>query len=392
MEMDKLDNDVLRLGTRGAYTIPPAVVDQMSNINAASREALQQVADSLIEREFVIVEIYDNNKTHIATAARHDSIKADRVLEDKHHHFPLDKILHYEKFYIDQDLYMQVLVPLRDKQTQVQGYFEGIYRIEGAVLRDIQSHIYSTLWVVLSVILATFIIIYPVILYLNHELLRFSTGLFKANVELMEVMGSAISKRDRTTDSHNYRVTLYSVRLAEAVRLDDEVMSNLIAGAFLHDVGKIGIEDDILCKHGRLSKDEFSRMKQHVIIGIDIVAKADWLHGAREVIEFHHERYDGSGYLRGLKQEEIPLAARIFAIVDVFDALTSARPYKEAFPLDEVEMMQQERGKHFDPALLDLFISLAPALYKNIGRASYSSLTRMLSVVVQKYFFKAKLK
>jgi HD-GYP domain-containing protein (c-di-GMP phosphodiesterase class II) len=247
--------------------------------------------------------------------------------------------------------------------------------------------------VVLSVILATFIMIYPVILYLNRELVRFSTKLFKANVELMEVMGSAISKRDRTTDSHNYRATLYSVRLAEAVKFDDEAMSNLIAGAFLHDVGKIGIEDEILCKPGRLSKDEFTRMKQHVTIGIDIVAKADWLHGAREVIEFHHERYDGSGYMRGLQGEGIPLAACIFAIVDVFDALTSARPYKEAFPLEGVlEMMQQERGKHFDPALLDLFMSLAPVLYKNIGRANYLSLTRMLSVVVQKYFFKAKLK
>ncbi len=393
MEMEKVDHEVLRLGMRGAYTIAPAVIDQIPLIGQSTHEQLQKVADNLIEGDFVIVEIYEKDENHLATAIRHDSVKADKVLEDKQHRFPLDAVIHYEKFYIDQDLYMQVLVPLRGQQGDLHGYFEGVYRIEDEVLKEIQSHIYSTLWVVLSVILATFIMIYPVILYLNRELMRFSTKLFKANVELMEVMGSAISKRDRTTDSHNYRVTLYSVRLAEAVNLDCEAMSNLIVGAFLHDVGKIGIEDEILCKPGRLSKDEFTRMKQHVTIGIDIVAKADWLHGAREVIEFHHERYDGSGYMRGLQGEGIPLAARIFAIVDVFDALTSARPYKEAFPLEEVvEMMQQERGKHFDPALLDLFMSLAPVLYKNIGRANYLSLTRMLSVVVQKYFFKAKLK
>lgn len=393
LEMEKVDEQVLHLGMSGAYAIDQQAIEQIPETDQASLVELQAHAERLNVGNFVIVEIYDKNKRHLAAAVRHDSERADRILETKHHQFPLDNSTHYEKFYIDDNLYIQVLVPLRSQKGDVHGYFEGVYRVDEMTLRDIKSHVYSTLILVLSLILATFVMLYPVILYLNRQLLRFSSDLFKANIELMEVMGSAIAKRDSTTDSHNYRVTLYAVHLGEALQLDDEAMSTLIAGAFLHDVGKIGIEDSILCKPGRLTESEFARIKEHVIIGVEIIAKADWLHGAREVIEFHHEKYDGSGYMRGLQGEAIPLVARIFTIVDVFDALTSERPYKEPFPLDEVmEMMQQERGKHFDPVLLDEFLSLAPSLYKNIGRASYTALTRMLSVAVQKYFFKARLR
>jgi HD-GYP domain-containing protein (c-di-GMP phosphodiesterase class II) len=393
IEMEKVDEQVLHMGTSGAYAIDQSVIEQIPEIGPSALAALEALAARLIEGEFVIVEIYSKDKKHLATAVRHDSKRIDRILGDKQHQFPLDQDTHYEKFYIDQSLYIQVLVPLRSQQGRVHGYFEGVYRVDEATLEEIQSRVYHSLILVLSVILATFVMLYPVILYLNRQLIRFSGELFRANIELLEVMGSAIAKRDSITDSHNYRVTLYAMRLGEALKLDDETMSQLIAGAFLHDVGKIGIEDGILRKPGGLSETEFSRMREHVIIGIDIIAKANWLHGAREVIEFHHEKFDGSGYMRGLQGEAIPLVARIFAIVDVFDALTSERPYKAALPLDEVlTMMLQERGRHFDPRILDLFIALAPSLYKGIGKASYPSLTRMLSVVVQNYFFNARLK
>ncbi len=151
------------------------------------------------------------------------------------------------------------------------------------------------------------------------------------------------------------------------------------------------IEDRILRKNGRLSEDEFARMKEHVLIGTDIVAKADWLHGAREVIEFHHERFDGSGYMQGLSGERIPLLARLFAIVDVFDALMSARPYKKEMSLAEVlVVLKQERGHHFEPKLLDRFIDMAPGLYAQYGQASYAGLSRNLAEAVRKYFFQLR--
>lgn len=393
IEMEKVDKQVLNMGMSGALDIDQRVIEQIPAMDPGAMAQLQVLAERLIEEQFVIVEIYARDKKHLATAVRHDSEVVDKELGKRHHPFPLDNALHYEKFYIEDNLYIQVLVPLRSRERSVNGYFEGVYRVDEATLREIRSQVYSTLILVLSVILATFVMLYPLILYLNRQLIRFSGELFKANIELMEVMGCAIAKRDSTTDSHNYRVTLYAVRLGEALKLDEVTMSQLIAGAFLHDVGKIGIEDRILNKPGRLTESEFTRMKEHVLIGLEIIAKAEWLQGAREVIEFHHEWYDGSGYMRGLRGEEIPLVARIFAIADVFDALTSARPYKEALPLaDVMAMMQQERGSHFDPTLLDLFLALAPSLHKSIGLTSYDSLTRMLSLVVQRYFFNARLK
>ena len=118
----------------------------------------------------------------------------------------------------------------------------------------------------------------------------------------MEVLGSAIAMRDADTHLHNYRVTVYAIRLAEALGLSKPDIQRLIAGAFLHDVGKIGISDTILLKPpGRLTAQEFQVMRTHVLLGVDIIAKADWLRGARDVVEFHHEKFDGSGYMKGLK-------------------------------------------------------------------------------------------
>lgn len=394
VELEKVDDQVVALATRGAAEIEQQVIEMIPAMDRGAISALDELAQRLIKSDFVIVELYDTHQKHLAAAVRHDSDAVDRALKNRHHKFPLDGVTHYEKFYIDDQLYIQVLVPLfsRDGERHPHGYFEGVYRVDDQTLEGVESHIITTLVLVLTLILATFVMLYPLILHLNRELFRFSSDLFRANIELLEVMGSAIAKRDSTTDSHNYRVTLYAARLGEALRLDDVQMSHLIAGAFLHDVGKIGIEDSILCKPARLSEGEFARMKEHVLIGIDIIAKANWLHGARQVIEYHHERFDGSGYMKGLKGEEIPVAARIFAIADVFDALTSERPYKEALPLETaMEMMERERGSHFDPRMLDLFISMAPGLHKNIGSASYQALTRMLSQVVRRHFFNARM-
>lgn len=129
-------------------------------------------------------------------------------------------------------------------------------------------------------------------------------------------------------------------------------------------------------------------MHSHVALGVDILRKSEWLQNARDVVEFHHERYDGSGYLRGLKGEQIPLNARIFSIVDVFDALVSKRPYKEPWPFDEaMQLLERERGKHFDPALLDAFVGIAHTLYMQINGADEAVVARLLDELVKKYFF-----
>jgi putative nucleotidyltransferase with HDIG domain len=203
----------------------------------------------------------------------------------------------------------------------------------------------------------------------------------------MEVMGSAIAKRDSDTNIHNYRVTIYAVRLGEAVGLDLPAIRNLIAGAFLHDVGKIGITDAILLKPARLDEFEFTVMKTHVALGVDILRKSAWLERARDVVEFHHEKYDGSGYLKGLRGEEIPVVARIFAIVDVFDALTSKRPYKEPMPFREtMAIVKGSAGTHFDPALVSLFEQIIEPLFHEISAADDATVERMLRDIIVRYF------
>ncbi|BEV71871.1 hypothetical protein THUN1379_13530 [Paludibacterium sp. THUN1379] len=284
-------------------------------------------------------------------------------------------------------IYVQSLVPLHDARGQRQGWLQGIYRVPPQTAQAIAHRLRDTLIGVLLVIAISTLAIYPVILSLNRDALRLSQHLLSSNGELLRVLGSAIAQRDADTDSHNYRVTLYAVALAEALPLPPREIITLMTGAFLHDVGKIGIPDHILLKPGKLDAEEFSQMQQHVAIGLQIISEVDWLAQARDVVAGHHERYDGSGYPQGLRGEAIPLTARLFAIVDVFDALSVHRPYKAAFPLPQVlAMMQAERGSHFDPQLLDVFLALAPALHARYHQADTATLKRHISNVIQQYF------
>jgi len=204
---------------------------------------------------------------------------------------------------------------------------------------------------------------------------------------LMRSLGNAIAKRDSDTDIHNYRVTYYAIALAEAMALPEREIAHLVVGAFLHDVGKIGIPDNILLKPGKLSDDEFKVMKTHVLLGIDIVDGDPWLQCAVPTIRSHHERFDGSGYPDGLTGKDIPIVARVFAVVDVFDALTSERPYKPALPFEDAMVMIDEgSGRHFDPEVVELFHSIAPRLFQTAASAEESLLKELLGKSLARYF------
>jgi len=198
---------------------------------------------------------------------------------------------------------------------------------------------------------------YAVFVKLEKFLAHRTRQLLEANTGTLEALGTAIAERDSDTGAHNYRVAYYAVRMGEAIGLPRGQIVGLLKGAFLHDIGKIGIRDAILLKPAKLTSQEFQEMQHHVQYGLDIVKDIHWLQDAADVIGGHHEKWDGSGYPRGLKHADIALAARIFAIVDVFDALTSQRPYKTPFALSEaITLMVGERARHFDPELLDVFL------------------------------------
>jgi HD-GYP domain-containing protein (c-di-GMP phosphodiesterase class II) len=245
-----------------------------------------------------------------------------------------------------------------------------------------------TLAIALCTVLLTTLVLYPVIISLHRNVMKFTRDLLQGNIELMEVLGGAIAKRDSDTNIHNYRVSIYAVRLAEAAQIDADTIRELIAGAFLHDVGKIGISDNILLKPAKLSEAEFEVMKTHVTLGVDILAKSNWLKSARDVVEFHHEKFNGGGYVRGLSGEAIPISARVFAIVDVFDALTSKRPYKNAMPFEEsMAILRRDSGSHFDPRLVAVFESIAAALHLEISAAADAAVEQKLQALIAEYFF-----
>lgn len=284
-------------------------------------------------------------------------------------------------------MHVHLLLPVFNQQRQSVGYAQAIFAPSAAARIDVRNRLLRTVLLAVTIVLTTSGLLYPVILQLVNKLTVFSHDLLHANLETLSILASAIAKRDSDTDAHNFRVTLYAVRLAESLRLENREIQSLIKGAFLHDIGKIGISDTILLKPGALNEDEFALMKDHVRYGMEIIKDSTWLHDAAAVVAAHHEKFDGSGYPRGLAGAGIPMLARIFAIVDVFDALTSQRPYKKPLSFQEtMSILRQGLGSHFDPEVLGIFEDIAPELYRVYARRDDQELRTELQAVISRYF------
>ena len=181
----------------------------------------------------------------------------------------------------------------------------------------------------------------------------------KSYLDTIHCLVLAAEYKDEGTGNHIVRMCKYSTLLAEKLGLPAEVVQNIKYATPMHDVGKIGIPDNILSKPGILSDEEFEIMTQHTIIGGKILAgsKAEILKVARRIALTHHEKWNGSGYPNGLSKKKIPIEGRIIGLADVLDALTSKRPYKEPYPIEAaIEIIILARGQHFDPAIVDVFL------------------------------------
>jgi putative nucleotidyltransferase with HDIG domain len=175
----------------------------------------------------------------------------------------------------------------------------------------------------------------------------------------LEGWSRALELRDRETRGHTLRVTAMAVELARAMDVDEEQITHLRRGALLHDIGKMAIPDEILRKPGPLTPEEMAIMRRHPQYAYELLWPIPYLRPALDIPYCHHERWDGSGYPRGLRAEEIPLAARIFAVVDVWDALRSSRPYRPAWPEDRVRAyLREQAGRQFDPKVVDAFLRM----------------------------------
>lgn len=196
---------------------------------------------------------------------------------------------------------------------------------------------------------------------LEQKVSERTSELEKAQLEILRILARSAEYRDDVTGEHTHRVGQLSGLTARALGLTEEQSVQIEFAATLHDIGKIGIPDVILLKPGKFTAEEFERMKTHTTIGAGIIGDASFpiLRAAAEIAECHHEKWDGSGYPSGLSGEQIPIAARIVAITDFYDALSHERPYKVAWAHDKViAEIQNQRGVHFDPAVTDAFLSI----------------------------------
>jgi response regulator RpfG family c-di-GMP phosphodiesterase len=183
----------------------------------------------------------------------------------------------------------------------------------------------------------------------------------------LETLGAALDSRDVGTEAHSRRVHGYAIATAREHGLPGHELADLGHGVLLHDIGKIGIPDAILLKPAPLTPDEWAVMRRHPEIGKRLIENIAFLKGALPVVHCHHERWDGTGYPQGLRGEEIPVAARIFAVVDAFDAMTVDRPYSRAVPFTVARVeIRRSAGTHFDPAVVESFLRVPEALLEEI--------------------------
>ena len=184
---------------------------------------------------------------------------------------------------------------------------------------------------------------------------------------VLDALLTALDTRDTETEGHSERVTAYCMVLADQLGVSAEERYHLERGALLHDIGKIGVPDRILLKPGPLTEAEWIEIRNHPAIGHRMCARIEFLKGASEIILHHHERWDGEGYPLGLRGEEIPFGARIFAVVDAFDSITTDRPYRSATSYDAaVAEIHKNRGTQFDPRVVDAFLAIPESRWRQV--------------------------
>jgi HD-GYP domain-containing protein (c-di-GMP phosphodiesterase class II) len=360
----------------------------LSGADAAQHAAV--AAKMIVGGLFDIAEIYDGRGGKLAESLTREGEAVESALPK--HGAP--KYLHesYESLKLAGDVWvLRVFVPLRnsnnDSSAPITGYFEGV-----RVMPQWQQNqiFHNSMTAALMVCLASLLCglaLYPVVVHLSADNERKAREVLDSHISMMEALGRAIAKRDSDTGAHNYRVAWIAANIAERMGVTGNAMQSLIAGSFLHDVGKIGIPDAILLKPGKLDDKEFAVMRTHVAQGEEIVTGMGWLDGANAVVAAHHEKWNGSGYPRQLAGEDIALSARIFAVADVFDALCSKRPYKEPMGLDAaMAILEKDTGSHFDPAVMAVFRPMAGAIFTRLANSSEAQARQLLEDRVRQHF------
>ena len=352
-----------------------------------ARQHAELAAKDIANGLFDIAEIYSRDGLKLAEAMTEEGAKVEALLPK--HGKPQYAEASYESLHVEGDRWvLRVFVPLKEVgKSAISGYFEGVRVVPEWQKAQIFS---NSLIYALMVGLASLFCgaaLYPVMVHLSADNERKAREVLDSHISMMEALGRAIAKRDSDTGAHNYRVAWIASCIAGEMGLLGKEMQSLIAGSFLHDVGKIGIPDAILLKPGKLDEAEFAIMRTHVQQGEEIVRGMGWLDGAHEVVAGHHEKWNGTGYPRQLAGEAIPLAARIFAVADVFDALCSKRPYKEPMGFEAaMAILEKDTGSHFDPRVMAVFQPMARAVFDRLAGCDEEQVRVLLQGRVRFHF------
>ncbi|TSE28674.1 3'3'-cGAMP-specific phosphodiesterase 2 [Tepidimonas thermarum] len=353
-------------------------------------ERAQEAARLLTGGFFDIAEIYDAQGHKLAEHATARGHAVEPALA--RHPAPQHREAGYESLQLpDGTWVLRVFVPVRrdgaPSQAAPIGFVEGVRVVPDWQREQLRGDAIGAASLAALAALLCGVVIYPIVIHLSRDNERKALQVLESHVSMMEALGRAIAKRDSDTGAHNYRVAWLAARLGEALGLSGDAMRALIIGSFLHDVGKIGIPDAILLKPGRLDEQEMRIMRTHVQLGEDIVRDIPWLAAAAQVVACHHEKWDGTGYPRGLRGDAIPLSARIFAVADVFDALCSRRPYKAPMPPEQaIALLERDSGSHFDPQVVRTFVPLSATLHQQLDGLDEAGCRALLHERIRHHF------
>jgi putative nucleotidyltransferase with HDIG domain len=266
-------------------------------------------------------------------------------------------------YFLSNTVPVALVISLTEEKSLIKIYGECYvwclpYYLLGAGITGLATYVNHSLdWTFLLVIPAVYTIYRSyrlVVEGLEHQK-RHAEDMASLHLRTIEALALAIEAKDHGTHDHLQRVRVYALEIAKELRLSNEEIEALKAAALLHDIGKLAVPEHIITKPGRLTAEEFEKMKTHPIIGAEILERVRFPYPVGPIVRAHHEKWDGSGYPFGLKEEEIPIGARILSALDFVDALSSDRPYRRALPLPEVMVqIQQESGKSFDPKIVSI--------------------------------------
>lgn len=370
----------LRLEVQRALAIVPADPTVLQR-----DQRFVRTVQHMVRGPFAVAQAYAPSGEKVAEAVQPGFESLTAALAALPHTAPLSPSTNESLHVMGQQL-ERIAVPMLAEDGRFLGHVEGVRIVEAAERVMYRRAAIESALIGMGAVLLCTVALAPLLTSLAQRNFRWAHALLDAHLGMLEAFGRAIARRDSDTGLHNYRVTWIATRIGEEAGLSSAALRNLIAGAFLHDIGKIGIPDDILLKPGNLNEREHAIMQAHVEMGAYIVGSVGFL-GAREVIAGHHERWDGSGYPLGLTRDDIPLNARIFCIADVYDALRAKRPYKDALPFAQsMEIMQAAKGRHFDPVLFAVFEGIVDEVEAKVIGASEAQAIALMRAITDKHF------